>query len=89
MDQFDPYLQEMEIRQRMREAQQWAANERLARQARAGQPSFASCVGVGIKRITMLMRRLSGQRHVPHRRTVASPAKLTRETLVSGGGHEN
>lgn len=74
MEQFSLYSQEMETQRRMQEAQQWAANERLARQARAGQPSFARRIVVVFKRMTMLP---SSQQRAPRRRTAASTAKLT------------
>jgi hypothetical protein len=91
MEHFDPFLSEMEIRRRMEEARQWAANERLARQARAGQPSLASRIGVAVKRVTMPLRRLSGWRRIADNGsdTRTSVPKRISDAIVSGGGHEH
>lgn len=90
MEHFNPYLQEMEAHRRMEEARQWAANEHLVRQARAGQPTLASRIGLAVKRVMMPLRRLSGWQRVAHNdnETRASAPKLTPDALISGGGHE-
>jgi hypothetical protein len=79
MHSLDPFLQEMEAKQYMKEAQHRARNERLANQARAGQPSLAQRARMTIERMVM---SLSGRTRTSRRRTATSKTKLARGDVL-------
>jgi hypothetical protein len=92
MQHFDPYSQEELNKLHLNEIQQWAARERLARQARAGQPSLLSRIGVAVRRAMTLLRQLNGGQRIAHNHNVGEARsfipKLAGDAPVSEGGHE-
>jgi hypothetical protein len=81
MQQFDSYIQEKENERRMQEAQQWAANERLARHARAGQASSTGRTSGPGQFIWMLLNGLR-RRRAPRRRAAAPTMKLSQGDIL-------